>query len=234
MPTKKKTSLTLTEVVDRLKSLANPENVAGMKRFGVGGQHTLGISIPVLRRMAREIGHDHRIAAGLWATGMHEARILASMVEDPSAVKEGQMDAWVADFDSWDVVDQTCMNLFEKMPQAWSKAIEWAHRESEFEKRAGFALMACLAWHDKKSPPARFEPFFRVIEERSDDGRNFVKKAASWALRNMGKRDTVLNVMAIQTALRIEKRGTRAARWVAGDTLKELTREAVKKRLPEA
>ena len=219
------------EIVSHLRSLANPDNVAGMKRFAVGGQNTLGISIPTLRRMAKEIGRDHGIAIGLWNTGIHEARILASMVDDPALVTERQMEDWVADLDSWDVTDQVCDNLFEKTALAWTKAIEWAGREGEFQKRAGFALMACLGWHDKKSPASRFAPFFPVIEEQADDARNFVKKAASWALRNMGKRDRTLNELAIATAKRIEKRDTRAARWVAKDALRELTGEKVQGRL---
>lgn len=222
---------TVDKVVSHLKSLASPENVASMKRFAVGGQNTIGISIPALRRMAKEIGRDHKIAIGLWKTGIHESRILASMVDDPALVTERQMGDWVADFDSWDVTDQVCMNLFEKTELAWTKAIEWAGREGEFQKRAGFALMACLGWHDKKSPASRFAPFFPVIEEQSDDARNFVKKAVSWALRNMGKRDRALNELAVATAKRIEKRGTRAARWVASDALRELTGGKVQGRL---
>ncbi len=221
------------EVVARLKSHGNPKNVEGMKRFAVGGQNTLGVSIPVLRNLAKELGRDHELAAGLWKTCIHEARILASMVDNPALVTEKQMERWVADFDSWDVTDQVCMNLFEKAPPAWEKAIEWAHRKEEFQKRAGFALMACFGWHDKKSPPSRFAPLFPVIEAESDDERNFVKKAVSWALRNIGKRDHALNEMAIASAKRIEKRGTKGARWVAKDVLKELTSEAVARRLPQ-
>lgn len=179
---------TADDIILRLEALADRKNVEGMKRFAIGGKHTLGISIPVLRKMAKEVGRDHRTATALWDSGIHEARILASMVDDPALLTEEQMERWAADLDSWDVTDQVCMNLFEKVPLAWTKAIEWTGREGEFQKRAGFALMACLAWHDKKSPPSRFMPFFPAVEQAADDGRNFVKKAASWALRNMGKR----------------------------------------------
>lgn len=214
--------LAVDDIVSRLRALSNAQNVEGMKRFAAGGKNTLGISIPSLRKMAKEIGRNHGTALALWQTDIHEARILASMVDDPSVVTEQQMEAWVAGFDSWDVTDQVCMNLFEKTPLAWTKAIEWARRSEEFQKRAGFALMACLGWHDKKSPASRFEPFFPVIEEESDDGRNFVRKAISWALRNMGKRDQTLRELAVGSAKRIETRGSKAARWVARDVLKEL------------
>lgn len=214
--------LTVDEIVSHLKALSNPRNVEGMKRFAVGGKDTLGIPVPALRKMAKEIGRNHSTALALWQTGVHEARILASMVDDPSLVSEQQMESWVADLDSWDVTDQVCMNLFEKTPLAWTKAIEWARRSEEFQKRAGFALMACLGWHDKKSPASQFEPFFPVIEEESDDEHNFVRKAVSWALRNMGKRDPTLRELAVASAKRIEKRGSKAARWIASDVLKEL------------
>lgn len=222
---------TVKEIVSCLKANANPENISGMKRFAVGGKHTLGVPIPVLRKMAREIGRDHKIALGLWKTGIHEARILASMVDDPNLITEKQMESWIKDFDSWDITDQVCMNLFEKTPLAWEKAIEWTERREEFQKRTGFALMACLAWHDKDSPANRFKPFLPVIEKASDDERNFVKKAISWALRNMGKRDRTLNKLAIASAKKIEKRGSKAARWIASDVLRELTSEKVKARL---
>jgi 3-methyladenine DNA glycosylase AlkD len=223
--------MTVKETVARLKSLAKPENVEGMKRFAVGGKHTLGVSIPDLRRLAKELGRDHKLAAALWKTGIHEARILASMVDDPSLVTEAQLERWVADFDSWDVTDQVCMNLFEKTPHAWQKALEWTTREPEFEKRAGFALMACFGWHDKVSPVSRFEPFFPAIERASDDNRNFVKKAVSWALRNMGKRDKALHKLCAACAKRIARRDSKAARWISSDVLRELTSEKVASRL---
>ncbi|MBM3149556.1 MAG: DNA alkylation repair protein [Chloroflexi bacterium] len=223
--------LTLEEIVSRLHSLANPDNVAGMKRFAVGGKHTLGISVNTLRRLAREIGRNHQTAAGLWATGIHEARILASIIDDPSQVTENQMEEWVAGFDSWDITDQVCMNLFDKTPLAWDKAIQWAGRESEFQKRAGFALMASLAWHDKQAPAEKYLLFFTVIENACGDGRNFVKKAISWALRKIGARDQTLNKLAIETAKRIQKQNTSSARWIARDVLAEL--ESKKKPTPK-
>ena len=219
------------EIVKRLRSLADPANVAGMARFGINPDGTLGVSIPILRKMAREIGRDHRLAGQLWKSGIHEARILASMTDEPGRVTRKQMDAWVKGFDSWDVCDQVCMNLFDKTPFAWEKAAEWAAREAEFEKRAGFALIACLARHDKEASDARFKTFLPVIERGSDDPRNFVKKAVSWALRHIGKRSERLSKLAIAAAKRVGKRHSKAAGWVSRDVLRELTSEKVGKRL---
>ncbi|MBM3154228.1 MAG: DNA alkylation repair protein [Chloroflexi bacterium] len=233
MKTRKKT-LTTAEIVSRLQSLANPENVAGMKRFAVGGKHTLGISVNTLRRLAREIVRNHQTAADLWATGIHEARILASIIDDPTQVTENQMEEWVSGFDSWDITDQVCMNLFDKTPFAWNKAIEWASREGEFQKRAGFALVACLAWHDKKAPAEKYLPFLPVIENACGDGRNFFKKAISWALRKIGARDQSLNKLAVETAQRIQKQDSNSACWVARDVLSELQSEKVQQRLATA
>jgi len=221
------------EIVAKLRALAKPENIEGMKRFAVGGKNLLGVSIPALRKLAKETGRNHKLALALWKTGIHEARILASMVDEPELVTEAQADAWIRDFDSWDVTDQVCMNLLEKTPFAWEKAVEWAGREAEFEKRAGFAMMACLGWHDKTSPASRFKIFFPAIERESDDERNFVKKAVSWALRNMGKRDKAMNKLCIASAKRVRKRDTKAARWIASDVLRELKSEKVQTRLAE-
>ncbi len=219
------------DILERLKSLANAENVAGMARFGINPQNTLGISIPVLRKMAREIGRDHALARELWSSGVHEARILAALIDDPRLVTEAQMDAWAADFDSWDVCDQCCANLFDKTELAYRKAIEWAARDEEFVKRAGFALMAALAWHDKRAPDEAFLAFLPVIKRESVDGRNFVRKAVNWALRTIGKRNAALNIRAIAAAKEIQATGSKAARWVAADALRELTSEKVQERL---
>ncbi len=211
--------------------MANPKNVAGMARFGISSEGTLGVSIPVLRKMAKETGRDHELAGELWKTGIHEARILAAMVDEPDRVTRKQMDDWVRDFDSWDVCDQVCMNLFDLTEHAYQKAVEWTGREPEFEKRAGFALMACLAWHDKAAPDGKLEKFLPAIERGADDGRNFVKKAVSWALRHIGKRDKRLNRSAIAAAKRIGGQDSKTAKWVSRNVLKELTGEKVQKKL---
>jgi 3-methyladenine DNA glycosylase AlkD len=218
-------------VLRRLKSLANPEAVAGMARFGINPENTYGISIPVLRKMAREIGRDHTLAQELWSSGVHEARILASMIDDPRLVTEEQMERWAAGFDSWDVCDQCCGNLFDKTEFAYRKAIEWAARDAEFVKRAGFALMAWLAFHDKRAPDEAFLEFLPVIKRESVDGRNFVKKAVNWALRHIGKRNANLNRAAVQAAKEIQGMGSKPAAWVASDALRELTSEKVQERL---
>jgi len=219
------------EVLERLKSLANPEAVAGMARFGINPESTLGVSVPVLRKMAREIGRNHGLAQELWSSGVHEARILASMIDDPRLVTEEQMEAWAADFDSWDVCDQCCGNLFDKTEFAYRKAVEWAARDEEFVKRAGFALMAWLAFHDKRAPDEAFLEFLPVIKRESVDGRNYVKKAVNWALRHIGKRNAALNIMAIEVAREIQAAGSRPGRWIASDALRELTSEKVRERL---
>jgi 3-methyladenine DNA glycosylase AlkD len=219
------------DILRRLKSLASPEAVAGMARFGINPQNTYGISVPVLRKLAREIGLDHLLAQQLWSTGVHEGRILAGMVDEPRLVTEEQMEQWAADFDSWDVCDQCCGNLFDKTEFAYRKAIEWAARDEEFVKRAGFALMAWLAFHDKRAPDEAFLEFLPVIKRESVDGRNYVKKAVNWALRQVGKRNPALNIMAIETAREIQATGSKAGRWTASDALRELTSEAVRERL---
>lgn len=221
----------IDDIITRLKSLSNPKSVEGMARFGINPENTLGVSIPALRKMAKEIGRSHVLAQQLWDTGIHEARILAGMIDESEKVTEFQMEEWVRDFDSWDVCDQCCMNLFDRTGFAYPKAIEWSSREEEFVKRAGFALMAVLAFHDKKAGDEAFLNFFTVIKKESVDERNYVKKAVNWALRQIGKRNINLNRLAIETAKDILKIDSRAARWIASDALRELTGEAVQKRL---
>ncbi len=219
------------EVLAELRSHADPRAVEGMARFGISSKGTLGVPVPVMRGMAKRIGNDHRTALELWASGIHEARILASMVDEPAAVSEEQMDSWVSDFDSWDVCDQVCMNLFWLTPFAHAKALEWAGREPEFEKRAGFALMARIAWSDKSATDKQIAEFLPVILLEAADERNFVKKAVNWALRQIGKRNLALNRMAIETAREIAELDSSPARWIASDALRELESDAVRKRL---
>jgi len=213
------------DVIERLKSMANPKAVEGMARYGINPQGTLGVSVKDLRKLAKQIGKDHGLALKLWASGIHEARILASMIDDPREVTEEQMENWVKGFDSWDVCDQVCMNLFEKLPTAYDKAREWAGRPEEFVKRAGFALIACLAWHDKSAPDERFLDFLPVIEAGATDERNMVKKAVSWAIRNMGKRNPVLREASVALAEEMSGAESRSARWIARDALRELSKK---------
>jgi len=219
------------EVMAELESMADPEAAKGMAYFGVRAKAPLGLTMPQIRGVARRAGRDHALAARLWASGIHEARILAGLVDVPSEVTQEQMDAWVRDFDSWDVCDQVCMSLFDRTPRAHEKAVEWADREEEYVRRAGFAMMATLAVHDKRAPDARFVAFLPVIERHAGDDRNFVKKAVNWALRQIGKRNAALNGRAIAAGERIRAQGSKAARWVAADALRELGSEAVQARL---
>ena len=215
-------------IITELKALASPANVAGMARFGITSTNTLGISIPNLRRIAREAGKDHALAQQLWDSGIHEARILASLVDDPKSVTERQMEAWVSEFDSWDVCDGVCSNLFAYTPFAWDKAVAWSRRDEEYVRRAGFVLMARLAVSDKKAPDEKFLPFFPLIVAGATDERNFVKKAVNWALRQIGKRNARLCAEATKVGQELRKSKSAAARWVANDALREFTKRAVK------
>ncbi|MBL7126666.1 MAG: DNA alkylation repair protein [Dehalococcoidales bacterium] len=219
------------DIIARIKSLANPKNVEGMARFGINPTNTYGVSIPILRKMVREIGKDHELALELWETGIHEARMLACFIDRPDMVTEEQLESWVKNFDSWDVCDQCCSNLFDRTGLAYKKAVEWCGREEEFVRRAGFVLMACLAVHDKKAGDQAFIEFLPLIKTHSRDERNYVKKAVNWALRQIGKRNQNLNEVAIKTAEEIRQMDSRSARWIASDALRELTGDAVQKKL---
>jgi len=222
---------TLDEALEKLRQNARPDQLGGMARFGITVEKRLGVSIPALRRIAKELGPDHKLAGKLWRTGWADARILASMIADPAELSEKQMEQWTGDFESWDVCDQVCQNLFEKSPLAWKKIGEWAGREREYVRRAAFALIACLAWHDRTSGDERFLALLPLIEAACTDERNFVRKAVNWALRNIGKRNRALNRAAIRTAKDIRRLDSRAARWIAADAQRELESEAVQRRL---
>lgn len=221
----------IDEVIEQLKRASKPESLPGMSRFGIRVERALGVSIPDLRKLARRIGRNHALAQDLWSTGIHEARILAAMVDDPGKVTARQMDLWVGDFDSWDLCDQCCMNLFDKTPFAYRKALAWSRRKKEFVKRAAFALMACLAVHDKHASNEPFEDFLAAIRRESFDGRNFVMKAVNWALRQIGKRNRELNRSALKKAREIQRFDSKSAKWVASDAIRELTAVRISKRL---
>ncbi|VVB58573.1 DNA alkylation repair enzyme [Candidatus Anstonella stagnisolia] len=221
------------QIAARIKSLRNPKNIAGMARFGISSKNTYGLSIPTLRAMAKEIGKSHPLALLLWKTKIHEARLLAGFIGDPSELTSSQMDAWVADFDSWDVCDQVCSNLFDRSPLAWKKVFQWVKSEKEFTRRSGFALIAALSVHDKKATNAQFLSLLPLIKKYSHDERNFVRKAVNWALRQIGKRNLVLNKAAISAAKEILSQNTKSARWIANDALRELQSPQVQKRLKE-
>jgi len=214
-----------------LKELADPKVRAKMAYFGVHAPKAYGISAPVLHLLAKQVGKDHRLARELWTTGIHEARILATLIGESEKVTAAEMERWVRDFDSWDVVDAACCYLYTHAKPAWNKAAAWSRRREEFVKRASFSLVAYLSYKDKTAPDARFVRFLRVIEREAHDERNFVKKAMNWALRNIGKRNVRLNREAIRAAERIRRQDSSAARWIAADALRELKSDAVERRL---
>jgi 3-methyladenine DNA glycosylase AlkD len=219
------------EIIKKLKSMSNQNNVNGMARYGINPQNNLGISIYNLRPLAKEIGINHVLALKLWDSGIHDARLLAVFIDNPQQVTSTQMDSWAEDFDSWDICDQACTSLFDLTPYAWKKVFEWAGRPEEFVKRGAFALIAGLAVHDKKAEDNKFEEVFSLIKKESNDDRNYVKKAVNWALRNIGKRNYNLNKKAIETAEEIQKINSKSAKWIANDAIRELTNEKVQKRI---
>ncbi len=232
----------LTAVMDELTGKASESSRAGMARYGINVAHAFGVSVPELRRMAKALGTDHDLALALWDTGNHEARLLAGMVDDPAAVTEAQMEEWAAGFDSWDVCDQVTSNLFDRTPFAYDKVRAWSAAEDEWVKRAAFATAAALAVHDKAAPDERFLAILELVRREAGDGRNFVKKAVNWALRNIGKRNAALHTAAIDAAAAIlaaaealaaaDRRdpAARSARWVARDALRELRSDKVLRR----
>ncbi|MDP2932053.1 MAG: DNA alkylation repair protein [Chloroflexota bacterium] len=223
--------MTSAQVMEKLKNKARPDQLAGMARYGMSPEGRLGVSVPDMRQFAKELGRDHSLALELWQTGIAEARMVAAMIDDPGQLTGSQMEDWVKDFNSWDVCDQVCDNLFEYSPLAWQKIIDWSEREEEFAKRAAFTLLACLAWHDKKADDRKFIELFPVIIKGATDERNFVKKAVNWALRNIGKRNLNLNQAAVNAARQIQQIDSKAARWIAADAIRELESEAVQARL---
>ncbi len=222
---------TCEELLTKLKAKARPDQLAGMARYGINTENRLGIQMPELRKLAKETGKNHALALELWQTGIAEARILASMVAEPNRLTEQQMDKMAAEVDSWDVGDQTCMNLFEKTPLAWEKIQEWSQRDEEFVKRTAYSLIACLAWHSKTATDQQFTETFPAIAHGAQDTRKSVQKAVSWALRNTGKRNRNLSQQAIQLARQIQQTETKPAKWVGSDVIRELTSPSVQKRL---
>lgn len=222
------------EILRRLRALGSERARAGMARYGINVANAFGVSIEKLRPVARQVGRDHALAGALWATGVHEARLLAAFIDEPAKVTESQMDRWARDFDSWDLCDQVVSKLFDRTPFAWRKAVAWARRAGpgdEFVRRAGFAMMAALAVHGKDAPDVAFAGFLAEIQRAATDERNFVKKAVNWALRQIGKRSAGLNAKAAAAARRIARLDSRAATWIAKDALRELRSDRVLKKL---
>lgn len=228
--------MTYAQIIKKLKSLENKKNIAGMARFGINPKKSkaLGVSIPVLRSMSKTIKPDHALAANLWSSGIHEAKILAGMVEEKDKLTSKQLDLWVLGFDTWDICDQTCDNLISDSKFAYKKALQWAARKEEFVRRAGFTLMAMIGWYGKGCTDMQILGFLPLIEKYSVDERNFVRKAVNWALRNIGKaRNMDFHAAALKTARRLEKSDSKSARWIAKDAIRELTSTKIINRLKE-
>ena len=222
--------MTIAEIVAFLDENRNDSNLPGMARYGINTQQAYGIPMPVLRRVAKKIGIDHQAARHLYRTGIHEAKILAALVDDPARASLTQMEEWAKGFDSWDVTDQVCTILFDKTRHSWTKAIQWSGRQAEYEKRAAYSIMAGLAVHDAASPDRSFSDLYPIIIAGATDERNYVKKAVSWALRNIGKRSSRLNMSAIHVAERLLKTASKSARGIGSDVLRELKGKTARRR----
>lgn len=213
---------TVDDVLKKLQELGSEKNREGMKHYGINVQTAFGVSPVTGRKLAKQIGKNHSLALALWKTGKHEARFIASILADIEKATPTLLEKWVKDFNSWDLVDGVCGNLFIRTPYAFDKAMEWSHREEEFVKRAGYTMMAELAVHDKNAEDKKYITFLPHIIRGAEDERNFVKKAVNWALRQIGKRNKVLHQHALKTAYKIKRLENKAARWVANDAIREL------------
>ena len=222
-----------TQIIKKLKSMRNEKNIAGMARFGINPRNTLGISVPNLRKIAKSAGKDHALALRLWASGIHEARLLAALIEKPEKVSALQMEAWVRDFDSWDVCDMTCDYVFAHTAYAFDKCVKWAKRPETYVRRAAFTLMAVIAWFRIGYTGPKVRKMLALIEKYSTDDRNFVKKAVNWALRNIGKSGTRYYKDALKTAQRLLQSGSSSASWIAKDAIRELNNPAIIARAKE-
>lgn len=216
-------NMTVEQAIAELKKHGNQKNRDGMARYGINVDKAFGVNVPVMRALAKKIGKNHELALKLWASGYHEARHVASMIADPKQVTKSLMNKLVKDFNSWDMCDGTCSNLFRKTPFAYEKIFEWSERKEEYVRRAGFSLLAYVAVHDKKRDDKDFLQFFPLIRKHSTDERNFVKKAVNWSLRQIGKRSIYLNKEALKLAEEIKKIDSKSARWIAADAIRELT-----------
>jgi len=221
----------LENILKELKTKASEDRKRGNKFFGIDIENSLGVPVPDIRSLAKKIGKNHLLALDLWKTGIHEARILATMVDEPDKVTEKQIESWVKDLNSWDICDHFCGNMVDKTKFAWKKPFEWSKRKEEYVKRAAFSLIAYLAVHQKKVPDKEFFKFFPLIKKESTDERNFVKKAVNWALREIGKRSLYLNKETIELAEEIGEKDSKSARWIASNALRELKSEQVRRRL---
>jgi 3-methyladenine DNA glycosylase AlkD len=218
-------------IISELKTKRNPVNVAGMARFGINPEKALGISIKELRKIGKDIGCNHKIALNLWESEIHEARLLATLIDEPIKVTKRQMDAWTSDFDSWDLCDQCCNNLFRKTDFVNEKIFKWVKSNKEFTRRAGFVLIAVQAVHNKKLADNEIQNYLPLVLEYSTDERNYVKKAVNWALRQIGKRNIILNNQALSVCNQLLGLNSKSAKWIARDAIRELTSDNIITRL---
>lgn len=223
--------INVTAVVVRLKGMADKKTRDGMARYGLPPDNAFGVPVGKIQKLAKELGRSHALAEALWETGWYEARMLAAYVDEPERVTPQQMDRWCAEFDNWGIVDTVCFVLFDRAAPAWSKVAAWSKRSDEFEKRAGFVLLACLAAHDKQASDEAFAKCLPLVERGAEDERNFVRKGVSWALRMVGRRSRALNAEAVAVARRLAASEGKSAQWVGKVALKELTSPAVVRRL---
>lgn len=228
---KEKKSLSYEEIIQLLEENADPDSLAGMARMGITPEQAYGVRIPVLRKIAKKAGRNSDLAKKLWGKNTRETRILACMIEDPKTITEDQMEKWVLEFDYWEICDQCIMNLFDRTKFTMQKIFEWTKRDEEYVKRAGFALIARVAWSDKSKSNEEILEFLPLIIREAKDERNMVKKAVNWALRQIGKRNLNLNKEAIKVSKEILEMESKSAKWIASDALRELTSEAIQKRL---
>jgi 3-methyladenine DNA glycosylase AlkD len=218
-------------VVARLKRLGSRRTLDGMARFGIRSGRAWGVPVGVVQREAKRIGRDHELALALWETGWYEARMMAAYLADPGRLTPAQMDRWCRDFDNWGICDTVCFVLFDRTPLAWRKIAPWAKRRDEFQRRAAFALLACLALHDKAAPDDAFVKTLPLVERAAADDRNFVAKGVAWALRAAGGRNAALNAAAVASCRRLAGSADPAAAKLGRAMLKELTGAAVRRRV---
>jgi 3-methyladenine DNA glycosylase AlkD len=214
-----------------LKRHGSKRNREGMARYAIPSDRAFGVPMAHMKVLAKRLGRNHELALALWATGWYEARMLASLIDEPARVTPAQMDRWCRAFDNWAICDTACFTLFDRTPHAWVKVAEWSGKRDEFAKRAAFALLWGLTVHDKQADNEQFGQGLRLIERAAVDERNFVKKAVNMALRAIGKRNPALNAAAVATARRLADSPTPSARWVGKDALRELTSASVTRRL---
>jgi 3-methyladenine DNA glycosylase AlkD len=229
---KKKSGGTLTDdVVARLRKLGSKSVRDGMLRYGIPNENAFGVSVGKIQKLSKELGRNHELALALWETGFYEARMLAAFVDDPKLVTRAQMDRWCKDFDNWGIVDTVCFKLFDVTPHAWKKVEQWSKRRDEFQRRAAYALLACLGVHDKQATNEKFIACFPLIEAAATDERNFVKKGVSWALRVIGRRNLELNNAATELAQRLADSPDPTSRWLGKEALREFKRPVVRRQL---